>query len=81
MATQREEERVYVEHAQAFFGQRGLGRNNRGGRSGFNSKGRGFTTAGRYKTQNEGQNSHGNNNNQRQLTQSKNQQRQEQPQQ
>ncbi|XP_074575272.1 uncharacterized protein LOC141831767 [Curcuma longa] len=40
---QRDEERVYVEHAQAFFGQRGRGRNNRGGRGSFNSKGRGFT--------------------------------------
>ena len=64
MVAQREEERVYIEHAQAFFGQRGRGRNNRGGRGGFNSRGRGFTPAGRYNTQNEKQNSQGNNNQQ-----------------
>lgn len=44
---QKEEEKHYLEHAQAFLGQRGRGCNSRGGR-GFNSRGRGFSpTTGR----------------------------------
>ncbi|EXC01671.1 hypothetical protein L484_002847 [Morus notabilis] len=49
LAAQKEEERVCIEHAQAFFTQHGQGR---GGRGNFNSKGRGFTPAGRYNAQN-----------------------------
>ncbi|TXG48399.1 hypothetical protein EZV62_027693 [Acer yangbiense] len=44
----KEEEKTYLEHAQAYFGQRGCGRNGRGGRGNFNSRGRGFTSAGRH---------------------------------
>ncbi|KAF7824604.1 Retrovirus-related Pol polyprotein from transposon RE1 [Senna tora] len=47
--SQKEEERNFIEHAQAFFGQRGRGRgrNGRNNRNHFNSQGRGFTPAGR----------------------------------
>ena len=51
LASHREEEKIYINHAQALFSQRGRRRNGRGGR--FNSRGRGFTPAGRY---NNGQN-------------------------
>nr|GMD84145.1 Retrovirus-related Pol polyprotein from transposon RE1 [Ipomoea batatas] len=45
IASQKEEEKNYIEYNQALFSQRGRGRGCRGS---FNSKGRGFTPAGRY---------------------------------
>lgn len=47
---QKEEEKSLIEHAQAFFSQRGRGRGRSGlgGRGHFNSQGRGFTPVGRY---------------------------------
>nr|GLL27111.1 hypothetical protein L195_g010371 [Ipomoea trifida] len=45
IASQKEEEKNYIEYNQALFSQRGRGRGRRGS---FNSKGRGFTPAGRY---------------------------------
>ncbi|KAK2637454.1 hypothetical protein Ddye_032246 [Dipteronia dyeriana] len=56
----KEEEKTYLEHAQAYFIQKGHGRNGRGRRGNFNSHGRGFTPAGRYNSQNGEQNSHPN---------------------
>ncbi|TXG67661.1 hypothetical protein EZV62_008936 [Acer yangbiense] len=67
LTSQREEEKTYIEHNQAFFSQRGRrGRNGRGagGRVQLNSRGKGFTPAGRYNTQNGGQNSGQQNSNQ-----------------
>ncbi|XP_075474740.1 uncharacterized protein LOC142505585 isoform X1 [Primulina tabacum] len=46
LSSQQEEEKTYIQHAQAFFSQRGRGKNGRRGR--FNSRGIGFTPAGRY---------------------------------
>ncbi|XP_012856951.1 PREDICTED: uncharacterized protein LOC105976216 [Erythranthe guttata] len=43
LETLRDEEKIFLEHEQAFYGQRERGRGSRGGR--FNSRGRGFTPA------------------------------------
>ncbi|EOY19564.1 Uncharacterized protein TCM_044707 [Theobroma cacao] len=43
----KDEEKAFLEHAQAFFGQRGRGQNNRGGHENFNSRGKGFAPASR----------------------------------
>ncbi|KAF2322319.1 hypothetical protein GH714_011220 [Hevea brasiliensis] len=48
----KEEEKFFVEHAQAYFGQHGRGRNGRNGKAHFNSRGKGFTPASRYNSQN-----------------------------
>lgn len=50
----QKEEKIFIEHVQPFFGQRGREVHGRGGRSPFTSKGRGFTLAGCYNTQTNG---------------------------
>ena len=49
LTEQHEEAKRIVDHAQAFFGHRGRGRNNKGGR--FYSRGRGFVQVNRSNNQ------------------------------
>lgn len=42
---------MFLEHAQAFFGQQGHEKNNQGGNERFNSRCRGFTHVGSYNVQ------------------------------
>ncbi|KAH9747507.1 hypothetical protein KPL70_004741 [Citrus sinensis] len=60
LCNEQEDKKQFVNHEQAFFSQRGRGRN-QGGR--FNSRGRGFTPAGRNGNQNFVNQSQQNNNN------------------
>lgn len=61
LMAQQSEEKMLLDHAQAFLSQRGRGRGRRGagggnGRGQFNSRGRVFTPAGRFGAQNGGNN-------------------------
>lgn len=49
--TKRNEEKMFLEHAQAFFGRQGHEKNNQGGNERFNSRCRGFTHVGSYNVQ------------------------------